>query len=160
MNTLMLPSAPVKGGAEAERQTPDADTAWVLDRTDNTLYAQGDSVIRLPSGWTCTQDSTHACDDRASEWSMVSFALIEQAFAVIGLTDKFNSTGGFVSRQWTGSTCEVLMRDGGPWLAWSQHPPVSMHADEEPLDFEHYPITGRLECVLPASGQKTLRLTW
>jgi len=95
-----------------------------------------------------------------AEWDMVSFAPIEQGLAVIGLTDKFNSTGAIVSSRWTGSICEVRMRDGGPWLAWSQHPPVSMHADEEPLSFEHDATTGRLACVLPAGGQKTLRLTW
>jgi len=110
--------------------------------------------------WRCEQQPAVTVTLAPAEWDIVSFAPIEQGLAVFGLSDKFNCTGAIVSRQWTGATCEVLMRDGGPWLAWAQHPPVAMHVDGTPVDFEHDALTGRLQCALPEGGQCRLRLTW
>lgn len=110
--------------------------------------------------WRCDLQPDVTVTLAPAEWDIVSFAPIEQGLAVFGLTDKLNSTGAIVSRQWTGSVCEVLMRDGGPWLAWAQHSPAAMHIDEDPVAFEHDAATGRLQCVLPQGAQCRLRLRW
>ena len=80
--------------------------------------------------------------------------------AVLGLADKYNSTGAIVSQQWTGGTCEITLRDGGEFLAWVRHPPLSATCEGLSIPLTCDGVTGRLRCHLPPGGVRRLRLTW
>jgi hypothetical protein len=81
--------------------------------------------------------------------------------AVLGLTDKFNSTGAVMERKWNrDGSLKVRLRDGGAFMAWTEKPPREVTANGKSAEFRHDAATGRLTAELPAGGQTTMLLRW
>ena len=58
---------------------------------------------------------------------------VERQFAPIGLTDKLNSGGALASFTWVDDQqCELAIRDGGDFLAYSRVAPTRVEVDGEP----------------------------
>lgn len=110
--------------------------------------------------WLCDQEPSVSIELAQAQWEIVSFAPVEHGLAVLGLADKYNSTGAVVSQQWTGGTCEITLRDGGEFLAWVRHPPLSATCEGLSIPLTCDGVTGRLRCHLPPGGVRRLRLTW
>jgi raffinose synthase len=95
------------------------------------------------------------------DWEIVSFAPVDHGVAVLGLADKFNSTGAITARSWNADgTYTVTLRDGGEFIAWTEKPPRAVEADGQAVAFRHDAATGRLSATVPATGPKTVLLRW
>jgi raffinose synthase len=95
------------------------------------------------------------------DWEIVSFAPVDHGVAVLGLADKFNSTGAITARSWNADgTYTVTLRDGGEFIAWTEKPPRAVEADGQAVAFRHDAATGRLSATMPATGPKTVLLRW
>lgn len=97
--------------------------------------------------------------ERAFE--IFSMVPVERGFAPIGLTDKLNSGGAIVRSAWLDDRrCELEIRDGGDFLAWSEAAPAGVDVDGRPAEFRHDPANGALRVSLEPSGRRTLRVRW
>ena len=86
---------------------------------------------------------------------------IERGFAAVGLADKLNSAGAVTGAVWSDDGhCELGLRDGGEFLAWSESPPATAEVDGAPVVFAHDAATHALRVSLPPAGRCTLRLSW
>lgn len=145
--------------------TPDAQQLTASVSLDDV---PGLSKAPAYVAWSHRSDQLWLCDDEPvvsvtlapADWEIVSFAPIEHGLAVLGLADKYNSTGAVVSLQWHGGTCEVTLRDGGDFLAWAWQAPLDASCEGLRIPVVHDPLTGLLRCHLPAGGVRRLRLTW
>jgi raffinose synthase len=82
-------------------------------------------------------------------------------FAPIGLTDKLNSGGAVAGMSWLGAgACEMVLRDGGEFLAWSEGRPIGADVDGRAVDFDYDPGSGSLRVALKAMRRQTLRVCW
>jgi raffinose synthase len=85
---------------------------------------------------------------------------VERAFAPIGLTDKFNSGGALAGFNWLDDRqCDLTIRDGGDFLAYSRVAPAHMEVDGEPVAFHHDAAGGSLRVEL-RPGRHTMRVRW
>ncbi len=111
--------------------------------------------------WRCGRDEATTVELGELEWELVSFAPLENGFAVLGLSDKFNSTGAVIERSWSGvRECRVRLRDGGAFLAWTETAPNAIECDGARLEFHHEASSRRLECDVPRGGERILRIRW
>jgi raffinose synthase len=112
--------------------------------------------------WRCTPVQSQLITLPEGGWEIVSFAPVEAGVAVLGLADKFNSTGAILAkmRQADGSLT-ITLRDGGEFLAWCQHGPQRVTIDAQLATKVNYDAaTGRLTLAVPAGGRRTVQLWW
>ncbi len=111
--------------------------------------------------WRCKRADREPVKLAEGAWEIVSFAPLDRGVAVLGLADKFNSTGALMKKGWSldGSYSAVL-RDGGEFVAWTEKPPRTIEAGGKPVAFKHDASSGRLSAVLPDPGKQTLTLRW
>jgi len=110
--------------------------------------------------WLCDEEPSVPIELGPAQWEIVSFAPIEHGVAVLGLADKFNSTGAVVSRHWSGARYEVRLRDGGEFLAWAWQKPVELSCEGMRIPYAYDEQTGRLQCHLPTGGPRKVLLSW
>jgi raffinose synthase len=86
---------------------------------------------------------------------------IERGFAPIGLADKMNSAGALAKVSWNGeSECEITLRDGGHFLAYSASKPTRVDVDGAPAEYSHELPSGLLRVRLSDGGRRVLRIRW
>ncbi len=87
---------------------------------------------------------------RELEFEILTFAPIRNGFAVIGLTDKFNS-GGCVTaiQQPPTGRIDIDLRDGGDFLAWSKDLPRAVSMNGRELAFQFDPESHALRVDIP-----------
>jgi raffinose synthase len=86
---------------------------------------------------------------------------IERGFAAIGLADKLNSAGAVARFAWTDERhCEIVLRDGGVFLAWSEAAPTTVELDGRPVEFDYDPRVRALRVTLGETGRQTLHIRW
>jgi raffinose synthase len=94
-------------------------------------------------------------------WEIVSFAPVDHGVAVLGLADKFNSTGAIMAKGWhVDGAYAITLRDGGEVVVWTDKPPRTVMEDDRAVDYHHDAATGRLSFTLPATGPKSVLLRW
>ena len=111
--------------------------------------------------WRCRRDERAPMALPEGGWEIVSYAPVDRGVAVLGLADKFNSTGAIAAKRWNADgTYTVSLRDGGAFLAWTERPPRAVEANGVAVAFKHDATQGRLSATLPATGPVTLVLRW
>ena len=111
--------------------------------------------------WRCRRDERAPMALPEGGWEIVSYAPVDRGVAVLGLADKFNSTGAIAAKRWNADgTYTVSLRDGGAFLAWTERPPRAVEANGVAVAFKHAAAQGRLSATLPATGPVTLVLRW
>ena len=145
---------------EADRKilegTVSASDAPDLKGEEFVAFAQQENRI-----WRCQRELREAVKLVEGKWEIVSFAPVDRGLGMLGLADKFNSTGAVIKKGWNrNGSYSVTLRDGGELVAWTEQPPVGVEANGQPVTFKHEAATGRLSATLPASGKQTLTLRW
>ena len=111
--------------------------------------------------WRCRRDDREPVQLAEGAWEIVSFAPVDRGVAVLGLADKFNSTGAIVDEKWArDGSLKVSLRDGGSFLAWTEKPPREVTANGKSAEFNYDAATGRLSAELPVGGLATVLLRW
>ena len=111
--------------------------------------------------WRCRRADREPVQLAEGAWDIVSFAPVDRGVAVLGLADKFNSTGAVMDKNWNrDGSLKVKLRDGGAFLAWTEKPPREVTANGKSAEFRHDAATGRLSAELPLGGQTTVLLRW
>jgi len=93
------------------------------------------------------------------EFEIATFTPIRHGFAVIGLTDKFNSAGTYHTHRHTTEKTTILARDGGELAVWCEKSParVTTRADEA-LAFT---FAGNiLRITIPGAGPRMVEIDW
>jgi raffinose synthase len=94
-------------------------------------------------------------------WDIVSYAPVERGVAILGLADKFNSTGAVTDKKWNrNGSLTVSLRDGGTFIAWTEKPPASITVNGKSIEFQHDAASGRLSAAVPIGGKTTVLLNW
>ena len=83
---------------------------------------------------------------------------ITDGLAPLGLADKFNSGGTIASVALHDGACEVALRDGGPFVAWSEREPTEVSAEGSPLPFTYDAGSRLLSVTVPSACRVRLRL--
>ena len=95
------------------------------------------------------------------EFELFTLAPIERGFAAIGLTDKMNSAGAVSRVEWLGEReCELELRDGGAFLAWSERAPARVEVNGRPTDWDYDKGGGALRVSLHERRRHTVRIAW
>jgi raffinose synthase len=95
------------------------------------------------------------------EFELFTIVPIDRGFAPIGLADKLNSAGAVARIAWTGErNCELVVRDGGDFLAWSESAPTRLDVDGRPADFDYDVRVGSLRVALHEGARHTLQILW
>ena len=111
--------------------------------------------------WRCKRDAREPVKLAEGKWEIVSFAPVDKGVAVLGLADKYNSTGAVMAKGWNkNGSYSVTLRDGGEFVAWAEKPPSGVEAGGKPVAFKHEAVSGRLSATLPAAGKQTVILRW
>jgi raffinose synthase len=85
---------------------------------------------------------------------------VERQFAPIGLTDKLNSGGALAGFTWANDReCDLTIRDGGNFLAYSRVAPARVDVDGEPAPFRHDAADSSLRVELQP-GRHAMRVRW
>jgi len=112
--------------------------------------------------WLCRTNAPTPVKLAEGEWDIISYAPVEPVYggvAVIGLADKFNSTGAVTQKKLNADgSYTIQLRDGGDFLAWSMNPPERVEAGNRSVDFSYDPDTHRLLVALPPVGATTVTL--
>lgn len=86
---------------------------------------------------------------------------VHHGFAAIGLADKLNAAAAVVHTTWSDArTCDLTLRDGGEFVAWSQVQPAAVDVDGRSTSFAYDAPAGRLTVLLHGQGRQSLRLRW
>lgn len=93
-------------------------------------------------------------------YELFTLAPLVHGFAPIGLTDKMNSRAAVRSFRWDGRRTEMRLRDGGDFLAFSEHAPEAVHANGQAVKFEYDTETQALRVALPSGRQYDLILAF
>ena len=111
--------------------------------------------------WLCRGNEPTPLKLAEGEWEIISYAPVERGLAVLGLADKFNSTGAVTQKQWKADgSCAIQLRDGGDFLAWAEKAPERVEAGGRGVPFHFDAASGRLSVALPAAGKTTVTLLW
>ena len=111
--------------------------------------------------WRCRRVGVEPVQLAEGTWDIISFAPVDRGVAVLGLADKFNSTGAVMDKKWNrDGSLKVKLRDGGAFVAWTEKPPREVTANGKSAEFRHDAATGRLSVELPVGGQTTVLLRW
>jgi raffinose synthase len=95
------------------------------------------------------------------EFELFTIVPIERGFAAIGLADKLNSAGALARIEWLDERCcELLLRDGGDFLAWSEVAPTRVELDGLRTDFDYDPRVGTIRVSVRERARHTLRIRW
>jgi raffinose synthase len=95
------------------------------------------------------------------EFELFTMTPVERGFAPIGLTDKLNSAGAVSRMAWLDERrCELVLRDGGRFLAWCECAPSGVDVDGRSTDFQYDRETGAFRVWLPEMARHTLRISW
>jgi len=109
--------------------------------------------------WVCSGNQPAPVKLAEGEWEIISYAPVSRGLAVLGLADKFNSTGAVTGKQWnTDGSCAIQLRDGGDFLAWAQAAPERVESGGRSVPFTYDAASGRLSVSLPAGGKTTITL--
>ena len=111
--------------------------------------------------WHCRRTDREPVQLAEGGWEIVSYAPVDHGVALLGLADKFNSTGAIMAKGWhVDGTYAITLRDGGEVAVWTEKPPSAVTEDDNAVAFLHDAATGRLSFTLPATGPKTVLLHW
>jgi len=111
--------------------------------------------------WRCYRDERIPLSLQEGEWEIITYASVERGVAVLGLADKFNSSGAVSAKRWShDGSLAVTLRDGGKFLAWSERAPSELLVNGKPLAFSHDALTGQLAAELPVGGKHELLIKW
>ena len=93
------------------------------------------------------------------EFELFTLAPIERGFAAIGLADKMNSAGAVSRMEWIADKeCELELRDGGAFLAWSERAPARLEVNGHPTDWAYDKGCGALRVLLNERRRHTVRI--
>ena len=127
-----------------------------LKGEDFAAFAHQDNRV-----WRCKRTDREPVKLAEGKWEIVSFAPVDRGVAVLGLANKFNSTGAVMDKKWNkDGSYSVMLRDGGQFVAWTEKPPRVVQCDGNLVAFKHEAASGRLSATLPAVGKQTLTLRW
>jgi raffinose synthase len=127
-----------------------------LKGTDFAAFSQQGNRV-----WHCRLDDRQPVQLAEGGWDIVSFAPVERGVAILGLADKFNSTGAVTDKKWNSDgSLKVSLRDGGNFVAWTEKPPASVTVNGKSVAFQHDHATGRLLAAVPVGGKATMLLRW
>jgi hypothetical protein len=94
-------------------------------------------------------------------FELATFVPVQHAFAPIGLTDKLNSAAAVVRVTWPSARrCELELRDGGAFLAYSEQKPATVTVAGQLAAFSHETDSGALRVQSEAKGRHALVVTW
>lgn len=109
--------------------------------------------------WRASESSPEEITLLEGGWEIAAFAPIEHGVAVFGLCEKYNCTASIVSRRWTDTRkIEVVLRDGGKFLAWSDRRPTAILIGTDQAEFTFDETSGRVECQVDRAGATTITL--
>jgi raffinose synthase len=95
------------------------------------------------------------------EFEIFTIVPLENAFAPIGLADKFNSAGALADITWpTETVCELAVKDSGAFLAYSENKPISIQLNDVEIESEFDATTHTLRIAISKPGMNRLRFTW
>ena len=96
-----------------------------------------------------------------AEFELFTFVPIENDFAPVGLVDKFNSYRAVLEQNWRDAKhCDVVLRDGGRFWAYSRVAPRTVTIDGRPTSFAHDVANGTLELEVPTTERPMLSFGW
>jgi raffinose synthase len=111
--------------------------------------------------WHCGFNDREPVQLAEGSWDIVSYAPVERGVAILGLADKFNSTGAVTDKKWSrDGSLQVSLRDGGSFVAWTEKPPASVTVNGQNVQFSHDSASGRLSVTVPTGGKATVLLRW
>ena len=111
--------------------------------------------------WRCRLADREPVQLPEGGWDIVSYAPVDRGVAVLGLADKFNSTGAVTDKKWNrDGSLKVSLRDGGTFVAWTEKTPVSVTVNGKRIAFQHDAASGRLSAAVPTGGKATVWLRW
>jgi raffinose synthase len=94
-------------------------------------------------------------------FELFTFVPVEQGFAPIGLTDKLNGRAAVARMTWLRvGECELELRDGGAFLAYSERKPTRVSVAGQSAAFSHETDSGALRVASEAKGRHVLVVTW
>ncbi len=95
------------------------------------------------------------------EFELVTIVPLENGFAPIGLTDKFNSAGAVSSTKWRSPrVCELSLKDSGQFLAFAKTRPASVRVDGNSSQFDHNTTTGTLGLTITGPAAHRVTVNW
>ena len=111
--------------------------------------------------WRSRRTERHPLKLSEGEWEIVSFAPLERGVAVLGLADKFNSTGAILAKQWhRDGSLTVTLRDGGTFLAYSAKPPKTLLVNGRLTPFAYDAASGKLSVEIQAHGKTFVKIIY
>jgi YD repeat-containing protein len=90
------------------------------------------------------------------EFEICTLAPVRDGFAVIGLTDIFNSGGCVAAIRRDGPRVEVGLRDGGEFLAWSARAPQAIRVNGHPHAYTYDADSSALRIRIPRGQAVTV----
>jgi len=108
-------------------------------------YAQELRPIALDEAWPVTLEPLTA--------EILTFVLVDQGVAVIGLAEMLNGGGAVqtMDADRANGSVAAMVRGGGTLLAWCEREPASVSVDGAPVTVVYNPATGMLRIALPPS---------
>ena len=95
------------------------------------------------------------------EFELVTIVPIDNAFAALGLTDKFNSAGAVSSTRWDAlAECVISIKDSGEFLAYAERRPAMVHVNGNECGFEFESSRHALRIALVTPGANEVRIAW
>jgi raffinose synthase len=135
--------APVRGEAGP-------NDIYGLAGSEFVVYRHVEGTLRIMK-----RSETAALALAPLQFEILTMAPIENGFAAIGLTDKYNSGGCITAiRRGKGNHVEIDLRDGGEFLAWSKREPKSVEVQGKPVPFRY--DAGALYVSIPCGKEVTV----
>jgi len=98
---------------------------------------------------------------RERGFELFTMVPVERGFAPIGLADKLNSAGAIAGISWTAPReCEITLRDGGDFLAYSAAAPARVDIDGKAAGYAHDRRSGLLRVKPTEGARRILRVCW
>jgi len=95
------------------------------------------------------------------EFELYTIVPVDNGFAPVGLTDKFNSAGALANLTWTTDrVCELTLKDSGTFLAYAAQRPTSVQIGDLEVPFEFDESTHALRLSIAKPGVNRLKFAW
>lgn len=95
------------------------------------LYSQQTDTVTVSK-----RDTQHSLSLEPLGWDIMTLAPIEQGVAIIGLTNKLNSSAALISTQWLNSrSLQIKLHDGGYLTFYSERAPEQILVNSTPVAF-------------------------
>ncbi len=95
------------------------------------------------------------------EFELFTLVPVENDFAPIGFTDKFNSAGALAGVCWpAGRVCELTVKDSGAFLAYCAKQPTSIQLNDVNAECEFDDTTHTLRITVTKPGSNRIRIVW